>query len=233
MKDDDASVPQGGKPLGANSAPSISRSRPIAGSSEPESSLCGPLAMVRVGRGDRTAFQGIYETYKQNIYAFLVRMVADSGAAEDLLQETFMRVYQEAVRYDPCRPLEPWIFRIARNLAVDHLRSRKRKKMVSLSGTEENFLDAEDSSPGPIDHATFRERETLLRVGLQKLRPSQREIFVLVDLEGHKYEEVADHLGISVKAVGARLRKARRRFLNWAKPNEKRLLGERGDSEEP
>ena len=190
------------------------------------STLYGPLAMVRVGRGDQVAFQGVYESLKDDVFAFLVRMVNDPGAAEDLLQETFFRVYREAARYDPCRPLEPWIFRISRNLAVDHLRSRKRKAVQSLSGPEESTIDAEDPTPGPVAEAAARERESLLREGLTRLRPSQREIFILVDLEGKKYEEVADLLGISVKAVGARLRKARRRFLNWALPNEKRLVGE-------
>jgi len=186
--------------------------------------------MVRVGRGDRGAFQDIYDAYKQDIHAFLVRMVFDAGTAEDLLQETFLRVYREAARYDPCRPLEPWLFRIARNLAVDHLRSRKRKPLAGLTGPEAPALEAEDPAPGPDACAVAREREVLLRKGLEKLRPSQREVFVLVDLEGLKYEEVANLMSISVKAVGARLRKARRRFLTWAKPHEMRLFGE---SEEP
>jgi RNA polymerase sigma-70 factor (ECF subfamily) len=187
--------------------------------------------MVRVGRGDQAAFKAVYDEHKDDVFAFLVRMVNDTGAAEDLLQETFLRVYREAARYDPCRPLEPWIFRIARNLAVDHLRSRKRKAAQSLSGPEESSIDAEDPAPGPVDEAVARERESLLREGLSRLRPSQREILILVDLDGKKYEDVAHRLGISVKAVGARLRKARRRFLNWARPNEKRLLGE-GHEEE-
>jgi RNA polymerase sigma-70 factor (ECF subfamily) len=184
--------------------------------------------MVRVGRGDREAFQAVFERYRDEIHAFLARMVHDAVAAEDLTQETFLRVFREAGRYDPCRPLEPWIYRIARNLAVDWLRSRKRKPETSLTGPDETTIDAEDPARGPVEVAAEREREALLREGLSRLRPGQREIFVLIDLEGLKYEQVADMLGISVKAVGARLRKARRRFLNWAEPNEKRLLGEAG-----
>lgn len=226
MTEDDASEPMKSEPMGARPLPSNPGPRPEGIFPKTGSSLYGPLAMVRVGRGDSNAFQGIYDAYRQDIHAFLVRMVFDTGTAEDLLQETFLRVYREAARYDPCRPLEPWLFRIARNLAVDHLRSRKRKPLASLSGPESPTLEAEDPTPGPVARAAAREREALLQKGLEKLRPSQREIFVLVDLEGLKYEEVANLMGISVKAVGARLRKARRRFLTWAKPNEKRLFGE-------
>ena len=181
--------------------------------------------MVRVGRGDADAFRSVYEAYRDDVYAFVSRMVIDTAAAEDLLQETFLRLYREAERYDPCRPLEPWIYRIARNLAVDYLRSRKRKPAQSLTGADDAPLETEDPTPGPVEEAVVREREALLREGLERLRPSQREIFVLIDMEGLKYEEVADMLGISVKAVGARLRKARRRFMEWARPNEKRLFG--------
>lgn len=209
--------------MGAGPAqPLVSRGQPR----RPASALRGPLAMVRVGRGDRDAFRTVYETCRDGVYATLVRMVLDAGAAEDLMQETFLRVYREAARYDPSRPLEPWIYRIARNLAVDYLRGRKSRPAASLSGTEEFAIEARDPARGPVEEAAAREREALLREGLGKLRPGQREIFVLVDLEGLKYEDVADLLGISIKAVGARLRKARRRFLNWARPNEKRLLGD-------
>jgi RNA polymerase sigma-70 factor (ECF subfamily) len=209
--------------MGADPAqPLVARGQPR----RPGSALQGPLAMVRVGRGDREAFRTVYESYRDDVYAILVRMVLDAGVAEDLMQETFLRVYREAGRYDPSRPLEPWIYRIARNLAVDHLRNRKRRAAASLSGPDAFTIDAPDPARGPVEEAAAREREELLREGLGKLRPGQREIFVLVDLEGLKYEDVADMLGISVKAVGARLRKARRRFLNWAMPNEKRLLGD-------
>lgn len=188
-----------------------------------DAGLRGPLAMVRVGRGDVEAFQAVYDAFRSDVHAFLSRIVLDPDAADDLLQDTFLRVFREAARYDPCRPLEPWIFRIARNLALDHLRSRKRRTHTSMTASDESTIDVADDTTDPVDAAVSREREALLREGLSRLRPSQREIFVLIDLEGRKYEEVANLLGISVKAVGARLRKARRRFLQWAKPHEKQL----------
>ncbi len=202
-----------------------------ARSADDESSLSGPLAMVRVGRGDRDAFDAVFERYRDDVFAFLLRMVLDRLAAEDLLQETFMRVFREAARYDPCRPLQPWIFRIARNLAVDHLRSRGRWRPQSLVGADDAAIDVEDDATSPVDEAAAREREALLHEGLGRLRPSQREIIVLIDLEGKRYEEVAELLGISVKAVGARLRKARRRFTTWAQANRRRLFDAEGGAE--
>jgi RNA polymerase sigma-70 factor (ECF subfamily) len=86
--------------------------------------------LERFTRGDIQAFEALFRDYQGEVYGWIIRIVHDSGAAEDLTIETFWRIYRARARFDPCRPFGAWARRIATNLALEHLSRRHPEKSL-------------------------------------------------------------------------------------------------------
>src|SRR6516164_5996794 len=86
--------------------------------------------LQRFTRGDVQAFEALFREYQGEVYGWIIRIVHDSGAAEDLTIETFWRIYRARARFDPCRSFGAWARRIATNLALEHLSRRRRHKSL-------------------------------------------------------------------------------------------------------
>ncbi len=178
---------------------------------EPGRGIEGPSdadRMVAVRRGDLGAFEQLVEIHKDPLHAYLVRMVGDRAWAEDLSQETFLRVYRNRDEYVERTHFRAWLYRIARNLALDFLRREKFRRAVARSGE----LADRRRPPSPPEEMKARELETAVGEAILALPPKFRNVFVLCTLEGMSYEEVADVEGCPVKTVSSRLARARDRF---------------------
>jgi RNA polymerase sigma-70 factor (ECF subfamily) len=179
-----------------------------------------PTDLELVGRAqsdDIEAFELLFARYKQKIANFVYHFLGERHGAEDVTQQTFIKVYRSLPAFRPTGKVSSWIYRIAANQAKDELRKRKRHPTVSLnvqvkdgeSGAEMGDM-LEDERQRP-DHL-MRERETLERVrkGLEEMKPKYKEVLLLCDYEGMSYEEAAEAIGISKTNVSAILCRARK-----------------------
>lgn len=150
---------------------------------------------------DHSAYEILYNTYSGAIYSAALKIVKEEALAEDVLQETFVRVYKKIHTYDPIRGrLFTWILNIAKNRAKDVLRS-KEHKMGALSVQADVTL-MENEGPRtetPVDHIGLVEV-------LEALPPAQKEVVELLYFQGFTQKEAAEHLAIPLGTVKSRLR---------------------------
>ena len=167
--------------------------------------------------GDGAAFVELVRRYRNQITNYVYRMTNDYDLAVDLAQETFMRVYAAAERYQTSYAFSTYIYRIATNLAISELRRRKRRKLVSLStffGERESPTDScelEMPDKGPLQDATFVEDERRAAVAraIATLPEKYRAPLVLRDVEERSYEEIARILSMNEGTVKSRINRAR------------------------
>lgn len=135
--------------------------------------------------GLRTA----WGAHANELYGYARRALGDEGAAEEALQETFLRAWRAADRYDPARPLRPWLFAILRNVVVDEARSRGLRPVPQDGAAHETSVDLDD----PLDRAmdAWLVEEALRRIGVE-----HRTVIVETYYRGRPYAEVAAELGI-------------------------------------
>ncbi|MCM8794789.1 MAG: sigma-70 family RNA polymerase sigma factor [Candidatus Omnitrophica bacterium] len=171
----------------------------------------------RAQQGDQQAMSLLYSRYHRRILNYLYRFTGDLTAAEDLTQETFIRVVQHAPRYRPIGSVAGWIYRIAGNLARRYM-TKKRHSLndVSLDDSlelEENTVDRAETIPGkgpqPDDEASKAEREALVQLSMLKVSPRYRQVLIMCDIEGLAYRDVAEILKCSVNTVASRLARGR------------------------
>lgn len=168
----------------------------------------------RCRQGDPAALEELLARYRNRLMAFIYSVVRDHHLAEDIFQETFLRVYRQAGRFREGASFKTWLYAIAVNLCRDELRKSKRRPEVSL----ETETSAEDGArprrmadliagrePGPRDEAGGREIEAILQGELSGLSEEHRQVIILSRLEGLKYREIARVLGIPFGTVRSRL----------------------------
>jgi RNA polymerase sigma-70 factor (ECF subfamily) len=153
--------------------------------------------LARAQLGDRDAFRALYERYADVVYAFVRRMLGDDAAAEDALQDTFLRVARSlaSFRIDGPAALSTWILTIARRAALTPRRPPPAAPLREPA-----------TGPAPVELAAVRRR---LEDALGALSPEQREVFVLRELSQLSYEEIAAAVGVDVGTVRSRLHRAR------------------------
>jgi RNA polymerase sigma-70 factor (ECF subfamily) len=167
--------------------------------------------IARLAAGDRAALDLLYDRYAGPVYALVLRIIADRQAAEDLLQEVFLRVWQRAATYQANRgrPLT-WVLGIAHNLAIDEVRRRRRRPQgveERDDATVDNLLAAMPSEePGPAEQAWERLCRAQISAALQQLPPAQRAIIELAYFEGYTQSQMAERLGEPLGTVKTRLR---------------------------
>lgn len=164
--------------------------------------------------------------YYPRLINFIYRYLGSREAAEDLTQEVFIRVYKSASSYRPQSKFQTWIFTIARNLSLNELR-RHKHKTVSLDETfssndGEMKRQVEDSSTARSDQEMLsRERSAAVRAAINGLSENQRVAVLLRRYEQFSYEEIAQTMGVSVKAVKSLLNRAKEglkiKLAKWTK----------------
>jgi RNA polymerase sigma-70 factor (ECF subfamily) len=165
----------------------------------------GLVAGVR--RGDTAAFDRVYEIYRPRLFAFLLRLSRSRTAAEDLLDETWLRLVAHAGSLRPDTNLAAWLFTVARNLYWTHRRSSvleesKATELLTLWPAPENW-------PSPFDLASAGELGRRIERVLATLPPQHREVLLLVAYEGLTPSEAAVVCGITPEALRQRLARAR------------------------
>jgi RNA polymerase sigma-70 factor (ECF subfamily) len=171
------------------------------------------LAAIR--DGDELAFQELVRRYRNPITNFIYRMLDDYERAVELSQETFIRIYTSASRYEANYSFSTYIYRIATNLAISELRRRKRRKFVSLFSpfNDDNGdpveIDPQDIKPLQDQTLIEDERRKAVARAIKSLPEKYRAAIVLRDVEGFSYDRIAETLKLSEGTVKSRINRAR------------------------
>lgn len=175
-------------------------------------------------QGDEFAFGELVRRYQSRLLNFIYRMIGDRERAEDLVQEAFVRVHRHLHRFDQTRKFSTWIYTIASNLAKNELRNRSRSPLVFHESSraewedESRPLEFEDSSMRPDELYHQRHLQELVQRTVARLSEHHRTVFVLRELEGKSYEEIAEVTNTNLGTVKSRLNRARTAFAEMIAP---------------
>ena len=164
--------------------------------------------------GDDRAFAVLVARHGRGLYNLAYRMVRDGETARDLVQEVFVRAHRSLAKYDPVYPFTSWIYRVASNLCIDHLRKRKLDTVsidapLSVGQDETVTRELPDDSADPARMLEERERAELLAAALDKLPSAHRLVLVLRHQRDLSYEEISVALDVPLGTVKARIHRAR------------------------
>lgn len=176
------------------------------------------LGLVRrAQQGDVEAVGELYTRYERKLLNYLYRFTGNREMAEDLVQETFIRAVRYLPAFRPTGSVGGWLYRIAKNLALNHLRRLKRASEVSMDeprGLEEEEASSlaqtlADPKPGPAQEAGEADLELTVQTALMKISPVYREAMILCDIQGHTYQAAAQILGCPIDTIASRLARGR------------------------
>jgi RNA polymerase sigma-70 factor (ECF subfamily) len=164
---------------------------------------------LRLRRGEPEAFDSLLARYQNRLYRYLIRLTANRAVADDLFQETWLRVITRIHSYDAGRPFEPWLFSLARNLAIDHLRRVAPESLDEPSESgETRSAQLGDGAPDSLERLLDRERRERLEKRLEELPALYREALSLRFEEEMTFEEIAEVLAAPVSTVKSRVQRA-------------------------
>jgi RNA polymerase sigma-70 factor (ECF subfamily) len=167
--------------------------------------------------GEEAAYRELVRRYERPLFSLLYRMVRDRELAEDLAQETFVKALNAIESYRPEFKFSSWIFKIANNAAIDHLR-RRELDTLSLEGSphaetpeavEATALQIGDRQESPLEEVEARELGGEIEAAIARLRPEYRSCILLRHVEGRAYEEIAEILGLPLGTVKTYIHRAR------------------------
>jgi RNA polymerase sigma-70 factor, ECF subfamily len=186
--------------------------------SGPEWARLGDQEVVLLARGGQeAAYRELIRRYERPIFALLFRMVRDRELAEDLSQETFVKALNAIESYRPEFKFSSWIFKIANNAAIDHLR-RRELDTLSLDGSphaetpeamQATALQIGTRQESPLDVVEAKELGGAIEAAIGRLRPEYRSCILLRHVEGRAYEEIAEILDLPLGTVKTYIHRAR------------------------
>ena len=172
---------------------------------------------ARAAQGGEPAFRELLARYERPVFSLVYRMVRDRTLAEDLAQEAFIRAFNAIDSYDPAYRFSNWIFKIAHNHTIDHIRRRKLDT-ISIEGSphattvhdeERTALVLESPTESPAAYVEHKELGGQIERAIGELRPDYRTVILLRHVEGYAYEEIADVMDIPLGTVKTYLHRAR------------------------
>lgn len=174
------------------------------------------MLIRKAKRGDTDAFTGLIKKYQRQVYACISGLVFSHASTDDVLQDTFIKVYRNLHRFDENYPFYPWVRRIAVNTALNYLKNEARRQAVSIDAPEDAsvMLQAEDNPGRDVEKKEMLEK---LREAVKELPEEQRMVFVLRTQQEMSYEEIAQLLEISMGTVMSRLNRARSKLKELLK----------------
>ncbi len=154
--------------------------------------------MARAQDGDAEAYRALLDDLGPEVHGFLRRWIAEAHDVDDAYQETFIALHRARHTYQPSRPIEPWLFAIARNIAVDFARRRRTRSLheVQLAAAPEHVVEGE------------RDLRAQLEQALRRLSPRQREAFEMLQIQGLTVAEAAARAGTTTGALKVRAHRA-------------------------
>jgi RNA polymerase sigma-70 factor (ECF subfamily) len=172
--------------------------------------------VARALQGHQEAFREIVVRFERPVYSLVARMVQDPGLAEDLAQEVFIKAFRRLSTYDPQRKLSSWLFKIAHNTTIDHLR-KHAPETVPLEAEKDDehrgglaAVLSDTSTEDPSAAAERRDMARALERAIACLRPEYRESVVLFYIEGASYQEICEATGLPLGTVKTNLHRARK-----------------------
>ena len=160
--------------------------------------------VARLRKGDPAGLSGLMSRHQDRLFRYLLRLVGDEAVAEDAFQQAWLKVAERIGHYDSSRPFGPWLFAVARNLALDHLR---RRQPESLEDVDEPTMP-EGPDADPLAHAVARQQGVRLAEMVAALAPLDREVISLRFEEDLDLPQLALTLGVPVPTAKARLYRA-------------------------
>jgi RNA polymerase sigma-70 factor (ECF subfamily) len=173
------------------------------------------VALAKAGK--ETAYRELLRRYERPVFSLIYRMVRDRALAEDLAQETFIKVLNALESYRPEYKFSSWVFKIANNAAIDQLR-RREVDTLSLDGApdartadevEATALQATDRQESPLAELESRELGSQIELAVGKLRPEYRTCILLRHVEGRSYDEIAEVMDLPLGTVKTYIHRAR------------------------
>ncbi len=168
-------------------------------------------------QGREAAFRELVRRYERPVFSLVFRMVRDSATAEDLAQDTFIKVLNHIDKYRPEFKFSSWLFKIANNVAIDHLR-RRQLDTISMDGApnaataadiEATSFDVSDHAESALDVMEAKELGSAIEKAIGALRPEYRSCIMLRHVEGRSYEEIAATLDLPLGTVKTYIHRAR------------------------
>lgn len=160
--------------------------------------------LCKLRDGDTLAFEEIYKMLAPQLYQRLLRLFKDTTTVEEIVQDTFLKLWEKRQKIDPEQGFKTYVYRIADHLAIDLFRKISRDKALQeelWASTVSFCLQTEETMIG-------KEQHQLVVQAIQRLSPKRRQVVLMCKLEGRSYQEVADAMGISVSTVSNQLVKA-------------------------
>ena len=177
-----------------------------------------------VQRGSEECFRSLYVRYKLPLFNYLYHFLKERQAAEDCLQDVFIRLYQKAKMYQPSSKFSSWLYQMAKNAALDVLRKSKTHQAASLDAplkTEESgatltdFIKSGDADPRSL--SISKDLASLVHAAIAKLEESDREIIILCDIQRLPHKEVGEIMGYSAETIAVKLYRARQKLAGILK----------------
>ena len=180
--------------------------------------------------GDAIYFKTLVRRYQNRIFSAAYRMLGSKEEAEEVTQDTFVRMHQNLDNFKRQATFGAWLFRIAHNQCIDVLRARQRKKGVKVlpfnpsstlePGEEDGYMIGQlaDDGPSPGQSLDLSEQTGIIFESLKKLPETQRAVLVLHDIEGFSYQEIADIVGTNLGTVRSRLHYGRLKMKELLDP---------------
>ena len=174
--------------------------------------------VVRAQKGSEKAYCELLDRYQRPVFSLIYRMVRDREQAEDLTQETFVRVFNHIDRYDPAYKFSSWIFKIATNLTIDWLR-KKEVPTVSIDGSryattsdeiEASTITVESKDETPEELLIARELGDEIEQAIGRLRPEYKTAILLRHVEDKPYEEIAQIMSLPLGTVKTYIHRGRK-----------------------
>jgi len=167
------------------------------------------LWLDELKNGEKEAFRELYDDYHQKVYSTAITMLGNAEDAEDAVQEVFMKIYRKVSGFDGRSKIGTWLYRIAVNVCIDHVRRNKVQRTKTLSAEEGSLNKLPEKGIEVERLVTLDEVNTITRNAITRLSPKLRTVVVLRDLQGFAHAEIADILGCSKGTVSSRLNRGR------------------------
>ena len=164
-------------------------------------------------KGDQQAFAELVDLYQDKLYHMAYRMLSNRQEAEDVVQDTFLRVYKNLDRFDETLKFSTWIYRIATNLCIDRL--RKRKPIYSLDAESQDYEGLDGYSMIPSDDKTpeseliLSDTQRIIHQAMESLPPKYKSVMMLRYIQDLSLQEVGDILGMPVTTIKTRVHRGR------------------------
>ena len=195
----------------------LSLPMPVVRATPPLSSLTDPAVVALAQSGSEAAYRELVTRYERPVFSLVFRMVRDRETAEDLSQETFIKVLNNLDRYSPEFKFSSWLFKIANNLTIDHLR-RRRVDTISIEGAPDavtvesaraTSIAVVSQDQSPLEELESRELGTAIEAAIARLRPEYRACILLRHVEDRSYEEIAEIVKLPLGTVKTYIHRAR------------------------